>query len=107
MGHSAPGGGLPIERTALAWTRSALALAVIAAVVVRVGAQGGHTAVALAAGGVLLAMALAVWALGSRAYADRRDGVPLTCERQRRLLGLITAATGASAVVAFALVVYS
>jgi uncharacterized membrane protein YidH (DUF202 family) len=96
------GGGLPVERTALAWNRSAIGVAAIGAVVVRIGAVGGHTAAALVAGGVLAGLALGVWASGHRLYRGRRDGVAPSHQQQRQALLLITASSVACAAVAFA-----
>jgi uncharacterized membrane protein YidH (DUF202 family) len=81
------------ERTALAWNRSALALATIGAVIVRIGAQANHTAAALAGGAVLAAVAIVVWMFGRRVFAGRASGKPPSYAEQRRGLLLITAAS--------------
>jgi uncharacterized membrane protein YidH (DUF202 family) len=63
--------GLATERTALAWTRSALALAAIGALAVRRGAQGDLPAVAYPVGAVLFGAAVGVWMLGASIYSRR------------------------------------
>ena len=63
--------GLAVERTALAWTRSALALAAIGALAVRRGAQGDLPDLAYPLGVVLLGGAVAMWMLGSSLYSRR------------------------------------
>jgi uncharacterized membrane protein YidH (DUF202 family) len=95
------------ERTALAWNRSAIALAAIGAVIVRIGAQGDHTAAALAGGTVLAAVAIAVWIFGRRVFAGRRAGDPPSYAEQRQGLLLITAASIAAAGLAVGFVIWS
>ena len=102
-----PPPGLPIERTALAWVRSAVAVAAVGALMARDGAQAGHAAVALAAGAVLGALALTVRIAGRRSYAGRRDGTPPSDAEQRRALALIAGASVVSGVVALAVVLTS
>ena len=68
------GRGRPNERTALSWSRSALSLATIAALILRFGAQGGSYAVAVPLAGVVLAAAAAVARLGSTSYERRHRG---------------------------------
>jgi uncharacterized membrane protein YidH (DUF202 family) len=101
------GRGMPVERTALAWNRSALAVAAIGAVVVRIGAQSDHTAAALAAGAVLAAVAAGVWMLGQRLFAGRRAGARPSYAEQRRGLLIVTAASVASAALAVVFVIWS
>jgi uncharacterized membrane protein YidH (DUF202 family) len=63
--------GLATERTALSWTRSALALAAIGALAVRRGAQGDLPDFAYPLGAVLLGGAVAMWMLGTSLYGRR------------------------------------
>jgi uncharacterized membrane protein YidH (DUF202 family) len=63
--------GLATERTALSWTRSALALAAIGALAVRRGAQGDLPSVAYPVGAVILGAAIGVWMFGASMYGRR------------------------------------
>jgi uncharacterized membrane protein YidH (DUF202 family) len=85
--------GLARERTGLAWERSALAYAVLAAVVLGAAAHRnapGLIVLSLA----LFVCALAVWRHGIRAY--ERPGAP----PQARTLALMSSATALTAVTA-------
>ena len=78
------------ERTALAWDRTALALAANAALVVRTGMRD-HSAALLAAGMVLVGLAAALAAAGlvrRLQLASRQPRAPAAA-----LIGLTTAAT--------------
>ena len=66
------GGGRALERTALAWNRSALSLAATGGLVTKAGADQGSLTSGLVGGGVLLFLAVAVWIYGRAAYRDRR-----------------------------------
>lgn len=71
--------GLQPERTALAWDRTALALAANAALVVRSGLQA-HNAALLSAGVVLLGLAVALTGVGlfrRRQLASARPAAPM------------------------------
>jgi uncharacterized membrane protein YidH (DUF202 family) len=73
--------GKALERTSLAWTRSALALAAIGALMLRAAAQGDLTVPSYVVGGTLVATAVLVWVVGSQPYRTRE-----AWERDRRLL---------------------
>jgi len=102
-----PEPGLALERTSLAWGRSALSVAAIAGSIVKSALQTGRTAVGLVAGGVLLGLAFGVWAYGVRRYANRRADDPAQRGAQRLALRLICAVSLVSAILAFAMVVLS
>ena len=95
--------GLATERTALAWTRSALALAVIGALAVRRGAQGDLPDLAYPAGAVVLGAAIAVWLLGSSIFSRRvataRPGDPAPRALAFKIMSMGTVAIAAAAVV--------
>lgn len=93
--------GLAIERTALAWTRSALALAVIAALAVRRGEQGDLPNVSYPLGGVLFAAALGVWMFGASIYRRRSAGA---ADPAPRVLAFKVMTIGTIAVAALAVV---
>lgn len=93
--------GQAIERTALAWTRSALALAVIAALAVRRGEQGDLPEVAYPLGVILFAAALGVWMFGSSIYRRRSAGV---ADPTPRVLAFKVMTIGTIAVAALAVV---
>lgn len=87
--------GLQLERTSLAWTRSALAMLAAGALVVRLLATRDQPAVALSCAAVLVVMAAAVLLLAARRYrhadAALREGGLLP---DGRVVALLTAATG-------------
>jgi uncharacterized membrane protein YidH (DUF202 family) len=56
--------GLARERTALAWTRSALSMTVSAALIARAGLSAHQALLGLSAGAVLVAAALTTWRRG-------------------------------------------
>lgn len=100
-GAERPQRGLAAERTALAWNRSGLAVATIAGVIAKAGAEARQTALGLVAAGVLLALALGVWAIGGVAYSDGRRKRPLDPADQRAALRFICAVSVLSATIAF------
>lgn len=82
------------ERTALAWNRSGLALAVVGALAFRAGQRGGLVALGEALAALLWASAAAAWLYGSSLYRRRAEGTenPPIAERERAL-GLLTVTT--------------
>ena len=96
--------GLARERTALAWTRSALTMAASGVLIAR-AAFVGH----LAALGVVSAVAMAIlsaltWRNGQAIYRERRE--PWMPQRlQTTAFGLLTAATVLIAVIAIVVTV--
>jgi uncharacterized membrane protein YidH (DUF202 family) len=68
------GGGRALERTVLAWNRSALAIVATAGLLIKVAADQGSLATGLLVGGVLVALALAVWLYGRAAYRRADSG---------------------------------
>lgn len=91
---------LATERTLLAWTRSALALVVIGALAIRVGAVR-DSAAAYVFGGALLTLAGGTWAYGHAAYRESRRrmaiGEPLSRPQVIRAVAAATAITGGAA----------
>jgi uncharacterized membrane protein YidH (DUF202 family) len=98
--------GLPEERTALAWHRSALAVATIGAFLVKAAAETDETVLVVVSAVVLGGLALVVWAFGSRAYAERRTAT-WDLARQRRALRLMTGVVLISAALAAAIAVWA
>jgi uncharacterized membrane protein YidH (DUF202 family) len=92
---------MAVERTALAWNRSGLAIAAIAGSIAKAGAEAGHARLAGMAAAVLLVAAAVVWAFGNFAYADRRRKGPLDRDLQRAALRLIWGVSLLSAAIAF------
>jgi uncharacterized membrane protein YidH (DUF202 family) len=94
--------GAPEERTALAWGRSSLAIVTIAATVTKAGLQAHESVLAVAAGGLLLAVAGAVSWIGARMSAGRLAADRHGSQQARRsVLAVLTAASVFSACVAF------
>ncbi len=95
--------GLATERTALAWTRSALALAAIGALAVRRGTQGDVPSVAYPVGAVLFGGAVGVWMLGASIYGRRgataRPGDAAPRALAFRIMSIGTVAIAVAAVV--------
>jgi hypothetical protein len=92
-----PEGGLPRERTGLAWERSALVYATLAAAILAVAAHRDAPGLVVL-GVAALAAAGAVWRHGRRAYGWE-DVAP-----QPRALALMTTATALAAIAAGAIV---
>jgi uncharacterized membrane protein YidH (DUF202 family) len=59
--------GLANERTALAWTRTALGVAAVGALIVRLAIEVDLAVVALGCAAVVAAAATAIWRHGGRA----------------------------------------
>lgn len=59
--------GLQVERTALAWQRTCLLLALVGGVTARYGVESGHD-VAVFVGGAVIAVSLVAYALVHRRY---------------------------------------
>jgi uncharacterized membrane protein YidH (DUF202 family) len=95
--------GLATERTALSWSRSALALAAIGALAVRRGAQGDLPAVAYTVGALLFGAAVGVWMLGASIYSRRaataRPGDPTPRALAFKIMSMGTVAIAVAAVV--------
>jgi hypothetical protein len=85
-----PPDGLATERTALAWQRSGLALAVVAALLLH--AAGGGWRLVFAAAAVAYAVAAVLtWRTGARLYEARSDDrAPHLAPRALRLIAAAT-----------------
>jgi uncharacterized membrane protein YidH (DUF202 family) len=91
--------GLARERTALAWTRSALNMAASGTLIARAGFTAHLAALGLATAIAMAVMVLFTWRHGQAIY--RQSGViGADVQREKRTLGLLTAATVLTAVVA-------
>jgi uncharacterized membrane protein YidH (DUF202 family) len=103
--------GLQLERTHLAWTRTALALGVNAALIVKLGASTAAPPAAYALGGVLAVLAVAAFAWGEASYGHRRRallaGRPAARAAALRALWAGSLAAGAGAIVLAATTVVS
>ena len=86
-------GGVPRERTGLAWQRSAFSFAALGAVVLGVAAHRDAPGL-LPVSALLIAAAAAVWRHGQHVY----EREPVTA--QPRVLALLTAATALAALAA-------
>jgi Domain of unknown function (DUF202) len=77
------------ERTALAWNRSALAVATTGGLLIKIGVDGGSPVTGLVGGGSLLALAAAVWAYSAVTppLARSRGGLDLAAARSRGIDG--------------------
>jgi uncharacterized membrane protein YidH (DUF202 family) len=65
--------GLANERTALAWTRTALSLAASGALTIRLGVENDLTLASIAVGAGLLVSAAGIWFYGAAAYRRRHE----------------------------------
>ena len=95
--------GVQLERTTLSWQRTALLLAVNAALVLRSAVEGDL--LALSGGAVVLLMALALWALPLRSYHGRAGQAAPSTFGGRHPVPLTVAAVVAASLIAAATVV--
>lgn len=95
--------GLAPERTSLAWGRSALAVATVGGLLAKLGFEAGGAALGALVAILLVTAAVAVRLLGTRVYADRRDGRPPDLARQRGALRFVCGVSLLTALTAFAL----
>lgn len=100
--------GLANERTALAWNRSALSLAALAALAVRTGFKTKRPEVADPLAGLLMLVATGTWLYGKHAYGRNQTARQTGLAWQRPVaLATIAATTALSAILAFALALVS
>jgi uncharacterized membrane protein YidH (DUF202 family) len=95
--------GRALDRTAMAWTRSALALGTVAGLLLHAALFTDVHPVALVGAVALLLAAGGVWWHGHNAYHRRLGDPPLTA--QPRAIAAVTAVTVAAAAVAFVIVI--
>ena len=91
--------GLARDRTALAWTRSALSLVASGTLIARAAFVAGLSPLAIASAAVMAVLALLTWRHGRAIYDDRALTGPHP-HHQTGALGFLTAATVGTAVVA-------
>ena len=72
--------GLAAERTALAWSRTALAVAAVAALLLRIAERRSAPVAGLLTASVALLVALAMWAYGRRGYRPGAQARPAARE---------------------------
>jgi uncharacterized membrane protein YidH (DUF202 family) len=99
--------GLAAERTALAWSRTALAVAAVAALLLRIAERHPSPVAGLVTASIALLVALAMWAYGRRGYRPRagarlaaRD--PTALRAAAFAVGSIGLAAAVSVLLAFA-----
>ena len=96
--------GLAAERTALAWTRSALSLAAIGALITRAATDSHVPLLGYPVGITLVIAATVLWAYGGAAYrSGRSQRPPDRAQPSPAGLRMIAAATAAIAAFALAL----
>jgi hypothetical protein len=95
--------GRALDRTTLAWTRSALALATVAGLLLHASLFTDVHSFALVGAGAFLIAAGVVWRHGHNAYHRRLGDPPLTT--QPRAIAAMTAVTVSAAIVAFVVVI--
>lgn len=91
------------ERTALAWNRTGLSLAVVGALALRAGQRGGLLALGEGLAALLWACAAGAWLYGSSLYRRRTVAEDPPLAERERALGLLTLATVVVAAAALAL----
>jgi uncharacterized membrane protein YidH (DUF202 family) len=93
------GSGLAVERTALAWTRSALNMAASGALISRAAFEAHLVALGVVSAVGAAVLSILTWHHGRTVYRERRHlGVPPRL--QTRAFGLLSAATTLVAVIA-------
>ena len=92
--------GLAAERTSLAWTRSALAILGIGAVLAKAGAEAGHPRLGATVVALLAVVAAVVGWAGHHEYVRRTSAERTGPGHSRRLMLLLPAAGVVSAIVA-------
>ena len=90
--------GTAVERTLLAWDRSALAIVAIAASLLKAGLAADQPALGVGAALILLALAGAVWSVGRR---TGREGHAVLASGRRTRMVLLSGAAVFSGAVAF------
>jgi uncharacterized membrane protein YidH (DUF202 family) len=100
--------GMANERTALAWSRTALTLAATAGLLIRLGVEHGEPAAGIICGGGLIIAAVAIWLHGAHAYRLRHDswndagwirddGPIVACQTVLRLVAIASIAAACAA----------
>jgi uncharacterized membrane protein YidH (DUF202 family) len=99
--------GAQLERTTLAWVRTALALTAIGALLIRVGTNSGLSLLGQVAGALLVAAGVVGGVSATRSYDRRRGrlhaGRPIAVPM---LLRCVSAAVGLAAVAATAVAAF-
>lgn len=91
--------GLARERTALAWTRSALSMAAIGTLVARAAFVGGLAVLGVGAAVAMATVSALTWRHGQVLYRERHH-VSVQPHAQTSAFGLLTGATVVTAAVA-------
>ena len=91
--------GLANERTALAWSRSALSLAAIGGLILRFGTEHREYLLGYPLGAATLLAAAAAWGYGNIVYSGRRhdDGGFVAEPRALRAMAIATTLLGLAA----------
>ena len=99
--------GLAAERTALAWSRTALAVAAVAALLLRIAERHPAPVAALLTACIALLVALAMWAYGRHGYRPGAEArlasrEPTVLRAAALAVAVVGFAAAASVVFAFA-----